>query len=514
MFDPRFNNNFQNTVPDQNTGFDPYKNQYLSQNDRTAYNQQGNMAQGMPGDTSANNFYPLGNQGLNNFVGSNNPANINYAEGGEVKKTKKKQSKFPNLYPSLAEMIKQQGGEEDTILAHINPLEAMMLQQMGGSGTTNPVTGLPQFGFFNKPWKALKSVLGGTGGSILGNMILPGVGGIIGGALGQGAQHAARGKSFGQGALKGGAMGAALPTVAGLAGSGAAALGMNSPGNFLSNYGAQNAILPSLGLGSGGISAGGGGASSGSALSNSISGTGGGGLTASAGTGNVNGIGALGEAAKGSWYDKWLEPRNLLTAATVAGSFMNRPKEKKEKSPEQIAAEEKRYRNASRSSRGEIEADEAAEFLKKQANYRLRHNLAGGESLAASPVYRKVNSPEDYRKKGRWLEYHDNTSFSGNPLMMKMGGSTDYGIEDMGYPTEGLGRYMQGGTGGQDDKIPARLSDGEYVIPADVVSHAGDGNNQAGAMKFDALLKNIRKAKGGSIHLPPKAKSLANYMTR
>jgi hypothetical protein len=76
--------------------------------------------------------------------------NLPYAEGGMVKESKKKKKDVNNPYISLAEMIRQQGSGEDSILAHINPLEAAMLQEMGGSGTTNPITGLPQFGFFQK----------------------------------------------------------------------------------------------------------------------------------------------------------------------------------------------------------------------------------------------------------------------------------------------------------------------------------------------------------------------------
>lgn len=69
--------------------------------------------------------------------------------------------------------------------------------------------------------------------------------------------------------------------------------------------------------------------------------------------------------------------------------------------------------------------------------------------------------------------------------------------------------------GGQDDMIDAKLSAGEYVIPADVVSGLGDGNTNAGAKKLDQLLINMRRhkapaAKKGS--LPPKAKSPLAYM--
>lgn len=45
----------------------------------------------------------------------------------------------------LAEMLRQMGRGKDTVLAHITPEEAQMLKDMGGSGTINPNTGLPEF---------------------------------------------------------------------------------------------------------------------------------------------------------------------------------------------------------------------------------------------------------------------------------------------------------------------------------------------------------------------------------
>lgn len=45
----------------------------------------------------------------------------------------------------LAEMLRQMGRGRDTVLAHITPEEAQMLMDMGGSGSTNPDTGLPEF---------------------------------------------------------------------------------------------------------------------------------------------------------------------------------------------------------------------------------------------------------------------------------------------------------------------------------------------------------------------------------
>ena len=46
---------------------------------------------------------------------------------------------------SVAQRMQRLGRDGDTILAHINPQEAMQLMRMGGRGTTNPMTGLPEF---------------------------------------------------------------------------------------------------------------------------------------------------------------------------------------------------------------------------------------------------------------------------------------------------------------------------------------------------------------------------------
>ena len=67
-------------------------------------------------------------------------------------------------------------------------------------------------------------------------------------------------------------------------------------------------------------------------------------------------------------------------------------------------------------------------------------------------------------------------------------------------------RYLQGGTDGMADKIPANidgeqpaaLSHGEFVIPADVVSHLGNGNSEAGADKLYQMMARIRKARTGN----------------
>jgi hypothetical protein len=71
------------------------------------------------------------------------------------------------------------------------------------------------------------------------------------------------------------------------------------------------------------------------------------------------------------------------------------------------------------------------------------------------------------------------------------------------------GGYLSGGNvpgDGMSDDIPARiggaqeaaLSEGEFVIPADVVSHLGNGSSNAGSKKLYAMMDNLRKDRTGT----------------
>ena len=68
------------------------------------------------------------------------------------------------------------------------------------------------------------------------------------------------------------------------------------------------------------------------------------------------------------------------------------------------------------------------------------------------------------------------------------------------------GYYLGGPTDGMADQIPAtinnmepaKLSDGEFVVPADVVSHLGNGNSDAGAQNLYSMMDRIRKDRTGT----------------
>lgn len=73
-----------------------------------------------------------------------------------------------NNLKATAEKLQQYGRNGDTMLAHITPDEASLLKSMGGSGTINPKTGLPEF-FWKQAVQAVAGpVLNLAGGLISG----------------------------------------------------------------------------------------------------------------------------------------------------------------------------------------------------------------------------------------------------------------------------------------------------------------------------------------------------------
>jgi len=73
-------------------------------------------------------------------------------------------------------------------------------------------------------------------------------------------------------------------------------------------------------------------------------------------------------------------------------------------------------------------------------------------------------------------------------------------------PQYAQGGYLDGAGDGMSDSIPAtiegkqpaRLADGEFVIPADVVSHLGNGSTKAGSKRLYAMLDKVRHARTGT----------------
>jgi hypothetical protein len=82
----------------------------------------------------------------------------NFAKGGVA-----------SLRP-MAQAMADAGRNGDTMVAHISPIEAQILRRIGGSGTTNPTTGMPEFflkKLFKKIGKTIKKFANTTIGKIV-----------------------------------------------------------------------------------------------------------------------------------------------------------------------------------------------------------------------------------------------------------------------------------------------------------------------------------------------------------
>jgi hypothetical protein len=81
------------------------------------------------------------------------------------------------------------------------------------------------------------------------------------------------------------------------------------------------------------------------------------------------------------------------------------------------------------------------------------------------------------------------------------------GMSHLGGYSDG-GRLLRGPGDGVSDSIPAsigkhrqpaRLADGEFVVPARIVSELGNGSTEAGARKLYAMMDRIQKARGKTV---------------
>jgi hypothetical protein len=99
---------------------------------------------------------------------------------------------------------------------------------------------------------------------------------------------------------------------------------------------------------------------------------------------------------------------------------------------------------------------------------------------------------------------------SAKPTQMSMGAPMGRlmahgGISSLGGYSDG-GRMLKGPGDGMSDDIPAsiagrqpaRLANEEFVIPADVVSHLGNGSSEAGAKVLYDMMARVRKARTGN----------------
>jgi hypothetical protein len=127
--------------------------------------------------------------------------------------------------------------------------------------------------------------------------------------------------------------------------------------------------------------------------------------------------------------------------------------------------------------------------------------------MGANTLLTALNKPEPEEKKKYQSTFKSNLYTGYTPIQ-----PTPYqpqyavgGLADLGGYSDG-GRMLKGpGDGMSDDipatiagKQPARLANEEFVIPADVVSHLGNGSSEAGAKQLYKMMDRIRKARTGT----------------
>jgi len=156
------------------------------------------------------------------------------------------------------------------------------------------------------------------------------------------------------------------------------------------------------------------------------------------------------------------------------------------------------------------------------------------ELLMDAPAYERSNPMlmneggiaqilESAKAQGLSPEMYDNIYGRGNKIIamekaLKEGkmvnGMASGGISSLGGYSDG-GRMLKGPGDGMSDSIPgviggrqpARLADGEFVVPADVVSHLGNGSTDAGAKRLYGMMDKVRKARTGKKKQAPAVKA-------
>jgi hypothetical protein len=363
------------------------------------------------------------------------------------------------------------GRGADTMLMHVAPDEVARLQQaaqaQGKSLTINPHTGLPEANIFSEAWKFIKPVAAPLAGAAL-SYFVPGLGTMMGGI----SNAAAAGLTVGGvGALATGSLQKGL--VAGLGAYGGANLGeglMNISSDAASQAAAQAAYKSAL-------------AESPDLLGTDL-------------LSQYSADKAAEAAARMSPYEKlsggiasaFDNPKDALKAigggSTMAGAG-------------KLAALGLPVLSAIQSQ----QTTKMPTLASVTPNSYIRPYI-----LSRTQNTAPGSGPGEYR-------YFNDLLTEGTPYLanrgMATGGAIAFnqgGLGSLGGYSDG-GRLLRGPGDGVSDNIPAtigdrqpaRLADGEFVVPARIVSEIGNGSTEAGARKLYAMMDRVQKARGKTV---------------
>jgi hypothetical protein len=169
----------------------------------------------------------------------------------------------------------------------------------------------------------------------------------------------------------------------------------------------------------------------------------------------------------------------------------------------------------------QAEYDKAVSEINRQRDYAA--DVVSKNPFSTDPSRDASMDPTYYGRSGEIDNLY--SRMKGEDRLYAVGGSVDdeYGMDEArglnqgnlqnglfgggitGYAAGGQTRFLSGGGDGMSDDIPAtingnqeaRLADGEFVVPADVVSHLGNGSSKAGAKQLYSMMDKVRTARTG-----------------
>jgi len=441
------------------------------------------------------------------------------------------------MYQNPAQGLASLGRNNDSMLVHMTPGEVGGLQQLamsaGGSLTINPQTGLPEAGF-------LSSLLPALAGAAA-NVMLPGSGMYVGAALGGMMNKESPILGALSGGLGGYGSGEITSAIGGLgsenlaqealmqqAQQAAAFEGTTLPSNYAQLFKATTdpknyadliktnipdvSSFDKFSAGMKGFMPGGNSSFSdliGKAASKGVEATGLGGLGGAAKTVGMVAAPLLPSALKQNTLNvsnnpavnypnyKYSPPKfNTVTGTyDIPGSYqtisMDGGGPVEGVNPQDYGPKGK----ASESAKNIYKDDKQKRPLKDVSNNTLaalEKGATSSEVMANAIAEKSIRLQEANANPA----YYDVAAAAGGGLM---GLSGEYAAG---------GRLLQGPGDGMSDSIPAvikgarpqraALAQGEFVIPADVVSHLGNGSTDAGAKRLYAMMDKIRHARTGN----------------
>ena len=386
----------------------------------------------------------------------------------------------------LAQQMAAHGRGPDTMLMHVTPREVSRLQEaaeaIGGSLTTNPHTGLPEAGFWDNPLGSVMDTVSHVGQSLgvsdafvqardavvqnpltpalLGaglDYFVPGLGslataGLVGGGYALGTGSLSKGLQAGLGAYGGSQL------MGGVMGMGAGAAGASV---------AEKAAAQSL------IDQG----YSSSAAWEAVSASGGAGSTFGAGASGLDKLGAGASAA----FDN---PKGFVDAMGGLGKTAS--------TAAMIAAPAMAATSARDAPAGVTAAPQTPQYIRP---YQFERTVRAPEVGIGS-------------RQQQWFDdrltalpsYPATQAAAGGIVALAGGGMSSMG--SLGGYSDG-GRLLRGPGDGVSDSIPAtiadrqpaRLADGEFVVPARIVSELGNGSTEAGARSLYAMMDRVQNAR-------------------